>query len=158
MKKLVTFSLFEASLQNNSDRVSPGGWILLLGKPDKDDNCNLFAAQIKTVKPFDKETGLDGNNRTTYYVGLNSDNYYRIREYGNTNIPMFQGNNIGGGDNVLEVLGLSKNGIVLNSKNKTPFWWVTSRYKNLNILLRECAYLIKEIPDKYPCVIDKVNI
>jgi hypothetical protein len=156
MRNIFSFSLFEALLADlGDDAMSSGGWILILGKRQEDETCSLYAAQIRSKKALGKKTDEMGNTRKSYSVSFQRDNYHIIKQIETEGSPVFVAKKIGGGDKVLEVMGLLKDSLVLNSKNKTPFWWITSKYTNLNLLLRECSLLIGEIPDKYNCVIDE---
>jgi hypothetical protein len=109
-----------------------GGWVFLIGKPDKNQKSYLFCAPVKYVqtlerKKSDGKSGVPANMVTLY------PEFYGIGWDQNTNpVTVKISPSL---ESIKKHIGLSGYNVVLNEK-KTPFWRTTvlekSLKKNLN--------------------------
>lgn len=122
---ITDFNQFESSI-SESIRWEQGGWIFIIGKPNKDKKSYLFMAQVKYVetlarKKADGKPGIPANMATLYTE------FYGVGFDKQTN-PILK--KVSSDPQYLEKwLGISKPSIVLNN-NKTPFWRETIIKKN----------------------------
>lgn len=114
-------------MQFKTPKWEQGGWVFLIGKPDKNEKSYLFCAPVKYVQTLARQKS-DGNpgvpaNMVTLYP-----EFYGVAWDANTNpITVKISSSL---DSIKKHIGLSGYNVVLNEK-KTPFWKTTVLEKNI---------------------------
>jgi hypothetical protein len=118
---------------NENVKWQQGGWVFLLGKPEKDGKSYLFVAPIKYLQNLARTKaggapGIPANMVTLYpeFYGVGWDNS-RNPKLAKISPSL---------ESIKKHIGLSGYNVVLNER-KTPFWKVTANEKNLNKILND---------------------